>query len=78
MKVLRRQQANGDVYYVAATKNHKGVYEHFTPKQVEGNSKFEIVESHVNTITARESAKPDFTLLGLSPEESAIANKETK
>jgi hypothetical protein len=44
--VLRRQQGNGKTYYVAATKNHKGIYEHFTQKEVEGNPiKFRIQES---------------------------------
>ena len=57
--VLRRLQGNGEVYYVSAGKNHKGVYEHFTAKQVEGNpERFDVRESgsYQKKTNIRESA----------------------
>ncbi|HWY70690.1 MAG TPA: hypothetical protein VNX88_18630 [Terriglobales bacterium] len=44
--VLRRRQGDGTVFYVSAAKNHKGVFENFSQKEVENNpTRFEVRES---------------------------------
>ena len=61
--VLRRQQANGKIFYVSAQKNFKGVYENFSQKEVENNpTRFEVRES----TSFRRTSIHEITQLGES------------